>query len=181
RLVLARPTGLVAALQVMEEALRSGAAPLVVTELEAAPDLTQSRRLQLASGTGGGRGLCLVPENRLATNAAETRWRCRPLAAPMPDTTAARATGAKGRGDGADRAMQAWSGIAGALQLWELVKNKRGPLGAWEVSLDAAAGSHRAPGSHADDAADNAPAAPWRLHHGGSTAIGSIRAVAVSA
>ncbi|MEO1532093.1 MAG: hypothetical protein AAFU72_07990 [Pseudomonadota bacterium] len=181
RLVLARPTGLVAALQVMEEALRSGAAPLVVAELEAAPDLTQSRRLQLASGTGGGRGLCLVPENRLATNAAETRWRCRPLAAPMPDTTAARAARAKGGGDGIGSAMQGRAGVTGALQLWELVKNKRGPLGAWEVNLDAPAGSHGAPGIHADGGMGNAPAAPWRLHHGGSTAIGSIRAVAVGA
>lgn len=114
RLVIARPTGAIAALQVMEEALRSGAAPLVVAELDAAPDLTQSRRLQLAAGTGGGRGLCLVPEGRLATNAAETRWRCRPLAAPS--------------------SMGA-SKPARPLQLWEIVKNKRGPLGAWEVTL----------------------------------------------
>jgi len=102
RLVLARPAGALAVLQVAEEALRSGAAPLVVAELAEAPDLTQSRRLQLAAGAGHGRGLCLMPEGRGRANAAETRWRC----APMP----------------------------GGRQLWELVKNKRGPLGAWEVA-----------------------------------------------
>jgi protein ImuA len=113
RLILARPTGPLAVLQVMEEALRSGAVPLVVAELAEAPDLTASRRLQLAAGTGGGRGLCLVPEARLRTNAAETRWRC----APVP-------------GDG-------W---AEARQRWEIVKNKRGRLGAWEVRWQAGAG-----------------------------------------
>jgi protein ImuA len=103
RLVLARPTGTLAILQATEEALRSGAVALVVAELAEAPDLTASRRLQLAAGTGGGRGLCLVPEDRLRTNAAETRWRCEPV------------PGAEGG------------------QRWEIVKNKRGRLGSWEV------------------------------------------------
>ncbi len=103
RLILARPAGARAALQVAEEALRSGAAPLVVAELAEAPDLTASRRLQLAAGTGHGRGLCLLPEGRSRANAAETRWRCTPL---------------PGRG---------------ARQFWELIKNKRGPLGCWVV------------------------------------------------
>ena len=48
RLVIARPTGRLGVLQVMEEALRSGALPLVIGELDRATDLTQSRRLQLA-------------------------------------------------------------------------------------------------------------------------------------
>ncbi len=113
RLILARPTGPLALLQATEEALRSGAVPLVVAELAEAPDLTASRRLQLAAGTGGGRGLCLVPEARLRTNAAETRWRC----APVP--------GAAG-----------WD----ARQSWEIVKNKRGRLGAWEVRWQAGLG-----------------------------------------
>jgi len=108
RLILARPAGTRAVLQVAEEALRSGAAPLVVAELAEAPDLTASRRLQLAAGTGRGYGLCLVPEGRGRANASETRWRCTPL---------------PGRG---------------ARQLWELVKNKRGPLGSWEVGGQAA-------------------------------------------
>jgi protein ImuA len=103
RIVLARPTGPLPVLQSVEEALRSGAVPLVVAELAEAPDLTASRRLQLAAGTGGGRGLCLIPGERLRTNAAETRWR----AEPVP---------------GAD-----------ACQRWEIIKNKRGRLGAWTV------------------------------------------------
>lgn len=104
-LILARPAGAVALLQVAEEALRAGAAPLVVVELAGAPDLTQSRRLQLAAGAGGGRGLCLVPEAGLRPNAAETRWHC----VPLPGGP--------------------------ARQRWELVKNKRGPLGMWEVDM----------------------------------------------
>ncbi len=103
RLVLARPTGPLAVLQSVEEALRSGAVPLVIAELAEAPDLTASRRLQLAAGTGGGRGLCLLPETRLRTNAAETRWRCEPVAGE------------------------------GARQHWEILKNKRGRVGAWQV------------------------------------------------
>lgn len=77
RLILTRPKDALEVLQVTEEALRAGVARLVVTELAEAPDLTASRRLQLAAGTGGGRGLCLVPEDQLRSNAAETRWMCR--------------------------------------------------------------------------------------------------------
>ena len=111
RLVLAHPTGARAVLQVAEEALRSGAAPLVVAELIEATGLTASRRLQLAAGTGGGRGLCLVPAARTRPNAAETRWHCVAVPGPMPSPI-------PGRGR----------------QLWELVKNKRGRLGTWEVA-----------------------------------------------
>jgi protein ImuA len=109
RLILARPAGPLAVLQVMEEALRSGAVPLVLAELAEAPDLTASRRLQLAAGTGRGRGLCLLPEGRLRSNAAETRWHCAPVAA------------------GQD------AGWGHARQHWEIVKDKRGRLGAWRV------------------------------------------------
>jgi len=113
RLVLARPTGGRAVLQVAEEALRSGAAPLVVAELIEATDLTASRRLQLAAGAsaegeGAVRGLCLLPETRTRPNAAETRWHCMPI----PGT----------------------GGHTGAGQLWELIKNKRGRLGTWEIA-----------------------------------------------
>lgn len=107
RLIVARPVGRIQILQVVEEALRSGAASLVVAEIEAAPDLTASRRLQLAAGTGGGRGLVLVPEHRLCTNAAETRWRC----TPQP-------------------------GRADTLQEWQITKNKHGRLGQWQVEWD---------------------------------------------
>ena len=108
RLILVRPAGQLEVLQLTEEALRSGAAPLVIADLTEAPDLTASRRLQLAAGTGGGRGLCLVPEGRLRSNAAETRWNCM----PMPG--------------------------GGARQHWEIVKNKRGRLGQWQVAWDGA-------------------------------------------
>jgi len=111
RLILARPTGALPILQVMEEALRSGAVSLVVAELREAPDLTESRRLQLAAGTGGGRGLCLVPEGGLRSNATETRWMCNPL-----------------------------PGLGDAQQHWEIVKNKKGRLGRWRVRWDAATG-----------------------------------------
>lgn len=104
RLILVHPTGPLAVLQTAEEALRDGAAPLVVAELAAAPDLTASRRLQLAAGTGGGRGLCLVPEGKLCTNAAETRWMCM----PMP-------------------------GLGAGGQHWEAIKNKRGRLVTWRA------------------------------------------------
>lgn len=89
-----------------EEALRSGAAPVVIAECLPAPDLTASRRLQLAAEAGGGIGLCLVGENN-AANAAETRWRC----APLPGTGES------------------------TLQHWELIKNKRGTLHNWTVDL----------------------------------------------
>ncbi len=116
RLVLAHPTGARAVLQVAEEALRSGAVPLVVAELAEATDLTASRRLQLAAGAGSGRGLCLVPAARTRPNAAETRWHCVAVPGPIP---------------------------GGNRQLWELVKNKRGKLGCWEAAWREPAGQAR--------------------------------------
>lgn len=104
RLILAHPPDRLGLLQAMEEVLRSGAAPLTVAEIARAPDLTESRRLQLAAATGKGRGLCLISEAQ--TNAAETRWDC----ASLP---------------GEPRA---------ARQKWTLVKNKRGALGQWQVA-----------------------------------------------
>jgi len=109
RLILVRPLNRIAVLQVMEEALRSGAAPLVVAELELAADLTQSRRLQLAAGTGGCIGLCLVPEGGLATNAAESRWHATSMPAPAPGGTAP--------------------------HRWMRIKSKHGRTGSWEVTL----------------------------------------------
>jgi protein ImuA len=114
RLVLAHPTGARAVQQVAEEALRSGAAPLVVAELAEATGLTASRHLQLAAGTGGGRGLCLLPAAGTRPNAAETRWHCVPVS-------------------------------GGNRQLWELVKNKRGRLGCWEVAAPPPQDRHARP------------------------------------
>lgn len=97
------------ALAVAEDALRDGAAPLVVAELGDPPGLTAGRRLQLAAKAGAATGLCLIPEGG-GSNAAETRWHCAPLFDPADST----------------------------LQRWRLIKNKSGTLGVWDVRWDAA-------------------------------------------
>jgi protein ImuA len=107
RLVFVRAPGDRDALWCMEAALRSGAAPLVVGELSRPADLTESRRLLLAAKGGGGTGLCLIPDAPVS-NAAETRWRCAPLPGAMESTP----------------------------QRWELIKNKEGTFGLWDVDWD---------------------------------------------
>ena len=94
-----------------EEALRSGAAGLVVAELTEPLGLTPGRRLQLAAEAGGATGLMLIRDGA-GCNAAETRWHC----APEPGT-------------GADSTRHRWS----------LIKNKSGTLGEWTVDWDDAA------------------------------------------
>lgn len=118
-----------------EEALRSGAAPLVVAEPgEYAVDLTAGRRLQLAAEAGQApgqarrearrevsgesvTGLVLAAAARQAcATAAETRW----IVEPAPSHSAE---------------------APGPCWRWRLVKNKRGPLGEWVLTWrpDAAA------------------------------------------
>ncbi|MCR8546478.1 hypothetical protein M4578_01455 [Salipiger sp. P9] len=109
RLLLAQAPSQSDALAVAEEALRDGAVPLVVVEITRPLDLRQGRRLQLAAGTGGATGLCLIPEG-MGSNAAETRWR----ATPHPAKTAGDST----------------------VLRWEIIKNKSGTLGAWDVRWD---------------------------------------------
>ncbi|MFK7938113.1 MAG: ImuA family protein, partial [Roseovarius sp.] len=95
------------ALAVTEEALRSGAVALVVTELTGPISLLAGRRLQLAAETGQTMGLCLIPQGA-GSNAAETRWQCSPIFHPS-DSTHVR---------------------------WEIIKNKTGTLSAWDLRWD---------------------------------------------
>lgn len=104
-------------LAVAEEALRSGALPLVVIALSKPIGLTEGRRLQLAARDGKSVGLAIIPEG-MGSNAAETRWQCRPAFSPnmSPDASAYDST----------------------LNRWELIKNKSGTLGVWHVRWDTA-------------------------------------------
>ncbi|MBO9403417.1 hypothetical protein [Shimia sp. R9_3] len=98
------------ALGVAEDALRSGAVALVVVELSKEVTLTQGRRLQLAAREGKSTGLALISEG-MGSNAAETRWRCRPVFDPH---------------------------IA-VMHQWDLVKNKSGAQGSWRLWWDSEA------------------------------------------
>ena len=95
------------ALWCMEEALREVSATVIAT-IPKPMELMASRRLQLAAEAGDSTGLCLTPDMSV-NNAAETRWRCTPLTTTQDST----------------------------LHKWELIKNKRGILGIWNVNWDA--------------------------------------------
>jgi protein ImuA len=112
RVLLARPPSQTDGLALAEEALKDGAIVLVVLEITRPLDLREGRRLQLAAGAGGTTGLCLIPEG-MGSNAAETRWRATPIFdAAGTDSTPMR---------------------------WEIIKNKMGTLGAWNVCWNAQA------------------------------------------
>lgn len=101
-------------LAVAEEALRDGSVPFVILEMSGEISFTAGRRLQLAAKAGRSTGLCLIPEG-MGCNAAETRWRCTPVA--DPEATPGNST----------------------LQRWEIIKNKSGTLGVWHVRWDQSA------------------------------------------
>jgi protein ImuA len=147
RLVVARARRGVEGLWAAEEALRSGAAPLVVLEPAEPPPLTPVRRLHLAAEAGGaaeaglsGRASCgrdaraplcliLTPEGGSAA-AVETRWWIDPAPGWAVEP---------GPGGGPAR----WRAA--------LLRDKAGPPGVWEIAEPWAASD-----------AEGAGAAPFR-------------------
>ncbi|MEZ5755465.1 MAG: hypothetical protein R3D90_12110 [Paracoccaceae bacterium] len=92
RLISARARRVEDILWAMEEALRSGAVPLVVAEMPAAPGLTPVRRLHLAAeagaaaahhaGQGGAPLGLLLTGGEEGAPGVESRWRMHPLPRP---------------------------------------------------------------------------------------------------
>jgi protein ImuA len=114
RLLLARTKMQTDSLAVAEEALKDGATPFVIVEITRPLDLREGRRLQLAAKAGGATGLCMIPAG-MGSNAAETRWRAAPLFDAIQEV-----------GDRGDS----------TLMRWEIIKNKSGTNGAWDVRWD---------------------------------------------
>lgn len=114
QLVLISATSEAELLWATEEALRSGAAGLVIAAPEKPLSLIAGRRLQLAAEAGRTTGILITGLDG-GSNAAETRWHCAPL----------------------------WNGQDSTLQEWRIIKNKKGTLGAWTVKWDEKARSLR--------------------------------------
>lgn len=112
RIILATPANPTDLLAVAEEALKDAAVHTIVLEVSSPLNLREGRRLQLAAQTGGGLGLCLLPNEAMGSNAAETRWHCLPL----HDTKQQDST----------------------LMYWQTKKNKSATIGAWHVRWDEA-------------------------------------------
>lgn len=95
RLIFVRPQRPEDILWVLEEVLRSGAAPLAVADIPGLPGLTPVRRLHLAAETGGAEGqyrplgLLLTPGDGGAQG-VESRWRLDPAHTPEAEGWALR-------------------------------------------------------------------------------------------
>lgn len=105
-MLLAKTKDQTDSLAVAEEALKDGAIRCVVLETTRPLDLREGRRLQLAAKAGGTTGLCLIPEG-MGSNAVESRWHAAPLFDPEREDS--------------------------TLMRWEIIKNKSGTLGGWNV------------------------------------------------
>jgi len=108
RVVLTEGSSRKEVLWAAEQVLRSKGAALTIIQLSLGPDLKESRRLQLAAEQGRGLGLVLI-EKRAQSSAAQTRWSCEPVVSAAND-----------------------DGLSGQW-LWEITKNKSGPVGRYAV------------------------------------------------
>jgi protein ImuA len=115
RLIVLRVPRAIDALWAMEEALRCGAVGSVITELtNDDADLTATRRLALAARDSGGIGFLLRHRSCIGLSAATTRWEIA----------------------GAPGARDAYGGFGATTFLLDLVKNRRGTCGRWNISWD---------------------------------------------
>lgn len=120
--LLVRVSDQKAMLAAAEEALRSGAVSTVVAEVPRDLSFTAGRRLQLAAEEGKATGILMIGEG-MGNNAAESRWHCTPLFSPKFRQNQV--------------AMQSLQTPDSTLQRWQLIKNKSGTLGCWDLVWDA--------------------------------------------
>lgn len=111
RLLVAQGSSPSELLWIAEEALRSGCVPVVIARVTEEISLTAGRRLQLAAEAGKSLGIFILPEG-MGSNAAETRWRCMPLA--------------RENSTGIEQSDS-------TLFQWSCIKNKAGTNGSWVV------------------------------------------------
>nr|WP_321460661.1 hypothetical protein [uncultured Cohaesibacter sp.] len=122
RMLLVRVSDQKAMLAAAEEALRSGAVSVVVAEVPRDLSFTAGRRLQLAAEEGKATGILMIGEG-MGNNAAESRWHCTPLFSRKFRQNQA--------------VMKRYQTPDSTLQRWQLIKNKSGTLGSWDLVWDA--------------------------------------------
>lgn len=108
-----RPTDV---LWAMEEALRSRRFAAVLGEA-GAPDLTATRRLQLAAEASGSTALLLVPSRAGRLSAAVTRWQVVARPSPQPDVSQWQVSLMRCRGGGRGAWYVEWSDEAHRLRV----------------------------------------------------------------